>query len=207
MSNFDILRALDYYRDLPHQKAAFKLLWQSSSEKTKAEVIALYRSNSAETKQEPASVLVKPTPRQTIKLPGGKTVGLDDPIIPNGHFSWREAINSDLRRVPKDKSVVGNIIRIATELETVRGWFQDRPVKVTSWFRPPAINRAVGGVSNSRHILGDAVDLSVPSLDPMFVEQKLLQLWGDRGGCGLGQKKQRGFTHLDLRNYRAVWDY
>ncbi len=206
MATFDPLNIPRYYRELPHQQAALKLLWETSPKQK--EVIELFRANSGETKQEPASTIVKPSqPRQTIKLPGGKVVGLNEPVIANGHFVWSEVLNGDLRRIPKDKSVVANVIKIATELETVRGWFQDRPVKVTSWFRPREINRAVGGASQSTHIQGHAVDISVPGLNPLEVERILLQRWSNRGGVGRGQARGRGFTHLDLRGYRAVWDY
>lgn len=206
MSKFEILNAVEYYRELPHQKKAFELLWQACPEAKKAEFVEWYRNNSAETKQEPVSLIVKPALQQTIKLPGGQIVGLDSPIIANGHFSWREAINSDLRRVPKEKAVVQNIIKIATYLEELRGWFGDKPIKITSFYRPPAINKSVGGVSNSRHTLGDAVDLSVPGLNPLEVEATIIAKW-KHGGIGRGQRKHRGFTHVDCRGYRAVWDY
>ena len=37
------------------------------------------------------------------------------------------------------------------------------PIRITSGFRCEALNRAVGGVGNSQHMLGEAADLSVPS--------------------------------------------
>ena len=38
-----------------------------------------------------------------------------------------------------------------------------KPIRITSGFRCEALNRAVGGVGNSQHMLGEAADLSVPS--------------------------------------------
>lgn len=35
-------------------------------------------------------------------------------------------------------------------------------IRVTSAYRSPAVNKAVGGVANSRHLLGLAVDVVVP---------------------------------------------
>lgn len=46
----------------------------------------------------------------------------------------------------------------------------DEPIEVTSAFRSPEVNRRVGGVQNSQHLLGQAADIRVRS--PM--ETKLL---------------------------------
>jgi hypothetical protein len=38
-----------------------------------------------------------------------------------------------------------------------------KPIRITSGYRCPLLNAAVGGVTNSQHMLGEAADLSVPS--------------------------------------------
>jgi len=38
-----------------------------------------------------------------------------------------------------------------------------KPIRITSGFRCEALNRAVGGVRRSQHMLGEAADLSVPN--------------------------------------------
>lgn len=40
-----------------------------------------------------------------------------------------------------------------------------KPIKVSSGYRSPAVNAAVGGASNSQHISGNAADLTTGSLD------------------------------------------
>ena len=37
------------------------------------------------------------------------------------------------------------------------------PIRITSGYRCEALNMAVGGVGNSQHMVGEAVDLSIPS--------------------------------------------
>ncbi|MFM7791515.1 MAG: D-Ala-D-Ala carboxypeptidase family metallohydrolase, partial [Microcystis panniformis] len=48
------------------------------------------------------------------------------------------------------------------ELEKIRTDY-GKPIIITSGYRPEQINRAVGGVSNSQHIRGTAVDSCPPT--------------------------------------------
>ena len=76
---------------------------------------------------------------------------------------------------------------------------------MTSWLRPPAANKIVGGVSNSQHLLGWAVDIQIKGYLPRDVATALDATWG--GGLG----DSLTFTHLDMRHLmgrtRARWDY
>lgn len=133
-------------------------------------------------------------------LPDGSKV-FENQLIPGAHFfTWGEATKS-CTRVPASQLVVNNIIRAAKGLEEIRERFDDRAIVVTSWYRPPAVNRAVGGASQSTHILGHGVDFNVVGLSPRQVQQKL-DNWHP-GGLGYGKT----FTHADWRNYRARWNY
>lgn len=40
-----------------------------------------------------------------------------------------------------------------------------RPIKINSGYRSPALNRAVGGASNSQHVKGEAMDLDLHDRD------------------------------------------
>jgi Peptidase M15 len=84
---------------------------------------------------------------RTIKVPGlSKPVALDAPIcLDSPHFSWGEATKGG-SRIPESEAVTRNIIRLATKLEDVRDLFGGRSITIASWYRPPAVNRAVGGV-------------------------------------------------------------
>jgi hypothetical protein len=139
-----------------------------------------------------------------IKLPGFVSdFYLEDPIIPKGHFTWAEATKNGTR-LPESKSVVINIQKIAKELEGVRKQFGDRPIVITSWYRPPAVNALVGGSSRSRHMVGDAVDFAVVGLSIWDVQAEMEKSW-KKGGLGMGANAG-GFVHIDLGGVRK-WYY
>lgn len=48
-------------------------------------------------------------------------------------------------------------------LEPIRSHY-DRPVIISSGYRSPAVNRAVGGSSSSQHCMGQAADIEIPGV-------------------------------------------
>lgn len=152
---------------------------------------------------------------QLLKVPGiTAPVRCSDPIYVGSHFTWGEALRYG-ERMPVDTRFDGdtvsaltiaiNIIKITKELDKIRAKFGNNPIHVTSWLRPPAINKAVGGVSNSQHLLGWAVDIQIDGYDPHDVAARLMSTWP--GGLG----DSASFTHLDMRHLNdqasARWDY
>lgn len=78
------------------------------------------------------------------------------------HFSWDEVTRSDTatrlgidNRLPVE--LEKNVRKIAAMMEEVRALL-GVPLKVTSWYRCPALNAAVGSGPRSVHPLGLAVD-------------------------------------------------
>ena len=113
-------------------------------------------------------------------------------------FSVREVTQNDKRRIPiKGSSVEGNILLLADKMDTVRGLW-GRPIKVSSWYRPYTVNLEVGGVSNSQHLSGRAIDVYSDYGDSLSFEKFLDDVWGDLA-LGYGVRSGKGFTHLDLR--------
>ncbi len=136
------------------------------------------------------------------KLPSGETVGTNNPISGCQHFTWGEATANGVRR-PRTIAIEGNIVECALYLERIRVLFGDRRLTINSWYRPPEVNRAVGGVSNSTHLAGHGVDFTVAGINPINVYLRLDKWHGANGGLG----KSSVFTHLDLRGYSARWRY
>ncbi len=142
-------------------------------------------------------------PTGPFRLPGfSSTFYLSEPIIPNGHFTWAEATKNG-SRIPVNRSVTYGIIRIARVMEEVRDRLGDRPIRVNSWYRDPATNRAIGGALYSRHMSGDAIDFVVIGVSSYTVYSRLNRWWGSRGGLASSSI----FTHIDARGHRARWSY
>ena len=106
-------------------------------------------------------------------------------------------------RLPENSTVSQHIIRVTQALEEVREKLGGRAITITSGYRPPAVNRLVGGASASRHVVGDAADFAVAGMTPRAVYAALDSWWGSRGGLAYGN----GFVHLDCRNLKARWTY
>lgn len=138
----------------------------------------------------------------SVSLPGfNSRFELDNPIIRHGSFTWAEA-TANGERIPQSRDIVERIIVAAKAMQDIREKLS-RPITVTSWYRPPAINAAVGGASNSRHLYGDAVDFIVDGVHPYDVYNQLDAWWGDKGGLASATY----FTHVDCRGYMARWSY
>jgi len=65
-----------------------------------------------------------------------------------------------------------NLRRLAGVLEQVRA-LVGRPVLVTSGYRSPPVNRAVGGVANSAHALGYAADIRVDGMTAIELARRI----------------------------------
>ena len=75
-------------------------------------------------------------------------------------------------------------------------------VTISSGYRSPEHNKAVGGVPHSQHVYGRAADIVVSGSPPLLIGQIAEYYLGDRGGIGVYQT----FTHVDTRSVRSRWD-
>jgi putative chitinase len=128
------------------------------------------------------------------------------------NFTVGEYLRYDSQRVPQSQSIKDAAVLICRELELIRKEWKGGII-ITSGYRPPDVNAAMGGVSNSQHLAGHAVDIA-----PANGEIDRFQAWLDAQWAGaLGYGARRGFVHLDMRNgkgfnpndtdYGPRWDY
>ena len=126
------------------------------------------------------------------------------PHIRIGEF----ALDQEVRRF-QHQYQIDTAAELAAFLERVRGAFGGKPVVITSGYRPPAVNRSVGGASGSEHLYNapgvGAVDFFVHGADINTV-----QAWCDKNWpFSLGYGAPKGFVHLGIRagRPRVRWDY
>ena len=87
------------------------------------------------------------------------------------HFTLAEFLHStSAKRLNIDNTpsfdVVDNLNRLADYLDVIREKF-GKPILISSGFRCPALNKAVGGISNSQHQKGLAADLICADMDSL----------------------------------------
>lgn len=145
-----------------------------------------------------APVPAPPPPRPAQWTPNN--IQLDASIVPNGNFTWAEATRGGAR-MPSNQATVDAIVRIAALAQQARDRI-GRPFMITNWYRPAAIDSRVGDASESRHIVGDAIDFYCIGLTGNQVYWALDPWWPG----GLGRYSQfPALVHLDARGAKARW--
>lgn len=134
-------------------------------------------------------------------LPGlsGK-YSISTPIIQNGAITWGDATYKGTR-IPAEEANIQNIISLAAELERFATHI-GKKLNITSWYRPPDINSAVGGASQSQHITGKAADMWVDGETGVTLKQKAAS-YGWRGGVGTYTGNRFEIIHLDIGESRT----
>lgn len=185
-----LIRLVQLWRNLPTRNQAIQSLLEDQKR------LEVARRNAQEAAPKPVPVIVPKRPARWTPY----NIQLSAPIIPDGNFTWAEATHGGTR-MPPNQATVDAMIRIAKLAQRARDRI-GRPFIVTSWYRPPAINRAVGGAIYSRHLVGDAIDFLCEGLTGNQLYWFLEPWWPG----GLGRYTQfPHLCHIDARSYRARW--
>jgi hypothetical protein len=89
------------------------------------------------------------------------------------------------------------VVKVADEARRRLG----KPLRISSAYRSPAYNKAIGGASASIHMRGGALDLSG---SPVTLHRILTEMRSEglfRGGIG----KYKTFVHVDVRGKNVDW--
>lgn len=85
-------------------------------------------------------------------------------------------------------------------LQKIRSHF-GKSITITSAYRTPTHNKAVGGELYSQHLYGKASDIKVSGVSPKKVAAYAETLLKNKGGIGTYST----FTHIDVRGTKARW--
>lgn len=85
-------------------------------------------------------------------------------------------------------------------LQKIRTHFA-KPVTITSAYRTPGKNKAVGGQTYSQHLYGKAADIKLKGIAPKTVAAYAEKLLPGTGGIGT----YNSFVHVDVRSTKARW--
>lgn len=86
-------------------------------------------------------------------------------ILKDGkYFSIYEVVHSntadekDIFNIPTDEDIIDNLNYCISRMDEIRESY-GKPIYVNSWYRCKELNEAVGGVKDSYHLKGLAVDI------------------------------------------------
>lgn len=123
------------------------------------------------------------------------------------NFTLRELVASDTAQASgidntPDAQALIYLARLAMVLEMIRAELGARPLVVTSGYRSPELNRAVGGSRTSAHLDGRAADFVAPLFGPpaevaarvagmgfVVFDQLILERFGRREWVHLGMAR------------------
>lgn len=85
------------------------------------------------------------------------------------------ASRNDIEMAPPPE-VVANLQRLCQDVLQPLRTALGQPVIVTSGYRPPELNRMIGGSSTSQHMAGEAADIRAVGYDPEAIWRRLEKL-------------------------------
>jgi len=152
--------------------------------------------------------------RAAPEAPAGNPVVAYTPSTPfnswvTPHIQAGEVAIWDEARRFKQQHQCTTCLEILHFLEEVRAYFGGHPIVITSGYRPPHINQAVGGASDSEHLFNvpekGAIDFCIEKVSIYDVERYVDDHWPFSVGYGAS----RGFVHVGIRpgRPRLRWSY
>ncbi len=103
----------------------------------------------------------------------------------------------ELRKRYNDKYVHNP--SLSSRPSEARGEISEEPIRLNSGYRSPQLNRAIGGVANSNHLTGCAVDIRVENMEQLIRYAAILLDYAD--------ESHQEFDELlvERNRFGAIW--
>lgn len=134
------------------------------------------------------------------------TVDMRKPVIEGANFTWGECLHwkdfnyLDIRE-PREAKHAYNIVNLIKAVQPLREHL-GMPMRVTSCYRPEPYNSRAGGVKNSKHLVGMAMDFWIPGQNHYALAKHIYDHYGWQGGVG----GYPNFVHIDTGR-RHKWGF
>ena len=117
------------------------------------------------------------------------------------HFSLGELTKSgshpEVYNIPSHEAIA-NMKRLCQWLEVLRKRY-NAPIIINSGYRSPQLNKKIGGVANSNHLTGCAVDIRVSGMEQLIRYAAIL--------LDYAEESHQDFDELliEKNRYGAIW--
>ena len=109
------------------------------------------------------------------------------------------ATRKGLNNNPNNDEILSNLIYLSESvLQPLRDWY-GKPINITSGYRSPQLNKAIGGSVNSDHCKGQAADFTVPRQDMKRVFEKLMTMDFDQLIWEFGDSTAPNWIHVSTK--------
>ena len=117
------------------------------------------------------------------------------------HFKLGEFTRSnshpEVYNIPTHEAIA-NLKRVCVWLEVLRAR-AGGPIRINSGYRSPQLNRKIGGVKNSNHLTGCAVDIRVTGMEQAKQYAEILRKYADESHQDFDE------ILIEKNRYGAVW--
>jgi len=116
------------------------------------------------------------------------------------HFEWQEFLWLPQWRVMvyPSSEIAANLVVVARKMEKIRELLGNKPITVTSGFRPKLYNKKIGGAEFSAHMKGLACDFQHSDLKAMIVRERLYPHLEDLK-IRMENLPSANWVHIDLK--------
>ena len=112
--------------------------------------------------------------------------------------SSETAVRKGIDNTPTIEVINNLSLLCGNVLQPLRNWYA-KPINITSGYRSPKLNKAIGGSTTSDHCKGHAADFTVPNSDMKRVFEWLMNSEFDQLIWEFGDKNAPNWIHVSYK--------